>query len=57
MVNITESIEDNKLGLLDEWLDTNSLGSYASGSTTGSNHRKYHGLLLARQENFEDKFM
>ena len=57
MVNITESIEDNKLGLLDEWLDTNSLGSYASGSTTGSNHRKYHGLLVARQENFEDKFM
>ena len=37
MVNITESIEDNKLGLLDEWLDTNSLGSYASGSTRNLN--------------------
>lgn len=34
--------------LLDkEWLLTNSLGSYASGTVLGCNTRRYHGLLVA----------
>lgn len=30
-----------------EWLLTNSLGSYSSGSLIGTNTRRYHGLLVA----------
>ncbi len=30
-----------------EWLLTNGLGGYASGSVAGVNTRKYHGLLIA----------
>lgn len=30
-----------------EWLITNGLGSYASGTILGANTRKYHGLLVA----------
>ena len=30
-----------------EWLETNGLGGYASSSVTGSNTRRYHGLLVA----------
>jgi predicted glycogen debranching enzyme len=30
-----------------EWLVTNPLGSYASGSAAGTNTRRYHGLLVA----------
>lgn len=30
-----------------EWLVTNGLGSYASGSITGANTRRYHGLFVA----------
>ena len=30
-----------------EWLLTNGLGEYASGTITGCNTRKYHGLLVA----------
>jgi len=30
-----------------EWLVTNSLGGYASGTALGANTRKYHGLLVA----------
>ncbi len=30
-----------------EWLITNGLGSYASGTIFGANTRKYHGLLVA----------
>lgn len=30
-----------------EWLDTNGLGGYASGSIVGAKTRKYHGLLVA----------
>lgn len=28
-----------------EWLETNGLGGYASGSVHGARHRKYHGYL------------
>ncbi|HEY7125255.1 MAG TPA: amylo-alpha-1,6-glucosidase [Ktedonobacterales bacterium] len=30
-----------------EWLVTNGLGSYASGTVSGANTRRYHGLLVA----------
>jgi predicted glycogen debranching enzyme len=30
-----------------EWLVTNGLGGYASGTTAGANTRRYHGLLIA----------
>lgn len=30
-----------------EWIVTNGLGSYASGSLSGANTRRYHGLLVA----------
>lgn len=34
-------------GLETEWLLTNGLGGYASGTTLGLNTRRYHGLLIA----------
>lgn len=30
-----------------EWLETNGLGGYASGTLSGANTRRYHGLLIA----------
>jgi predicted glycogen debranching enzyme len=30
-----------------EWLSTNGLGGYASGTVCGANTRRYHGLLVA----------
>src|SRR5215212_9665657 len=34
-------------GLRREWLVTNGLGGYASGTLAGPNSRRYHGLLVA----------
>src|SRR5215208_1682122 len=33
-----------------EWLTTNGLGGYASGTICGANTRRYHGLLVAALE-------
>src|SRR5436309_15961808 len=33
-----------------EWLVTNGLGGYASGTLAGVNTRRYHGLLVAALE-------
>jgi len=30
-----------------EWLETNGLGGYASGTVSGAHTRRYHGLLIA----------
>ena len=30
-----------------EWIETNGLGGYASGTVSGAHSRKYHGLLVA----------
>jgi glycogen debranching enzyme len=38
---------DLNAGLRREWLVTNGLGSYASGTLSGINTRSYHGLLVA----------
>jgi len=35
----------------DEWLVTNGLGGYASGTVAGVNTRRYHGLLVAALPN------
>lgn len=57
MATLLKETLDNKLGIKDEWLDTNGLGSYASGSIENCNTRKYHGLLVCKQNNFEEKFV
>src|SRR5437763_856016 len=33
--------------MMEEWLVTNGLGGYASGTVTGAITRRYHGLLIA----------
>ncbi len=38
---------DVQVGLNREWLVTNGLGGYASGSVVGATTRSYHGLLVA----------
>ena len=37
--------------MLQEWLVTNGLGGYASGTVTGAITRRYHGLLIAALPN------
>lgn len=37
--------------MLEEWLVTNGIGGYASGSVTGAITRRYHGLLIAALPN------
>src|SRR5208283_3901144 len=37
--------------LREEWLVTNGLGGYASGTVTGAITRRYHGLLIAALPN------
>jgi glycogen debranching enzyme len=37
--------------LSEEWLVTNGLGGYASGTVTGNITRRYHGLLIAALAN------
>ncbi|HET9849967.1 MAG TPA: glycogen debranching enzyme N-terminal domain-containing protein, partial [Candidatus Dormibacteraeota bacterium] len=38
---------DLDAGLSREWLVTNGLGGFASGTVSGINTRRYHGLLVA----------
>jgi predicted glycogen debranching enzyme len=42
---------DHDPHLLKEWLVTNGLGGYASGTVTGTITRRYHGLLIAALPN------
>ena len=42
-----EVCQDVQSGLNHEWLVTNGLGGYASGSIEGATTRCYHGLLVA----------
>ena len=39
-----------------EWLETNGLGSFASGTVSGANTRRYHGLLVASLHPPVDRF-
>jgi predicted glycogen debranching enzyme len=41
------SARDNTLLLTREWLVTNGLGGYASGTISGACTRRFHGLLIA----------
>lgn len=40
-----------------EWLCTNGLGGYASGSVSGANTRKYHGYLVVAARPPVDRFV
>jgi len=40
-----------------EWLVTNGLGGYASGTVTGAITRRYHGLLIAALPNPQGRMM
>jgi predicted glycogen debranching enzyme len=42
-----EIVRNVDLALAREWLVTNGLGGYASGTVAGVNTRRYHGLLVA----------
>jgi predicted glycogen debranching enzyme len=42
-----ETCIDLDLSLNKEWLVTNGIGGYASGTVSGVNTRRYHGLLVA----------
>src|SRR5689334_12381054 len=43
----TDILRDFEAASRREWLVTNGLGGYASGSLSGANTRRYHGLLVA----------
>src|SRR5437867_7770676 len=44
--------DDDTRQLIDaEWLVTNGLGGYASGTVAGVNTRRYHGVLVAALPN------
>lgn len=48
MISFDKSVcADLQAGLSREWLETNSLGGFACGTITGTNTRRYHGLLTA----------
>src|SRR5689334_12108924 len=42
---------DSDPHLAEEWLVTNGMGGYASGTVTGAITRRYHGLLIAALPN------
>jgi predicted glycogen debranching enzyme len=47
-ISISEEYsQDPELLLNQEWLVGNGLGGYASGTVSGVNTRRYHGLLIA----------
>jgi predicted glycogen debranching enzyme len=49
---LDRSADDGAQALVDaEWLVTNGLGGYASGTVAGVNTRRYHGLLVAALPN------
>src|SRR6476646_2199479 len=43
--------------LTKEWLVTNGLGGYASGTVAGRLTRRYHGLLIAALQKPSGRFM
>ncbi len=48
MIRFTEEVCGNLDAALGrEWLDTNGIGGFASGTINGCNARRYHGLLVA----------
>jgi predicted glycogen debranching enzyme len=48
MIRFTEDVCGNlDAALRREWVDTNGIGGFASGTINGCNTRRYHGLLVA----------
>ena len=48
MISFDKSVcTDLQAGLSREWIETNGLGGFASGTLAGANTRRYHGLLTA----------
>ena len=48
MIRFTEDVCGNlDAALRREWLETNGIGGFASGTINGCNTRRYHGLLVA----------
>lgn len=47
LVNGNDQSNDFNSLLQKEWLETNGLGGYASGTVSGAHSRRYHGLLVA----------
>src|SRR5687767_4958232 len=46
-IDLQHGQHDSRERLRREWLLTNGLGGYASGTISGSVSRRYHGLLIA----------
>src|SRR3954463_14026082 len=46
-ISLSHPETDSREVLQREWLLTNGLGGYASGTISGSVSRRYHGLLVA----------
>jgi predicted glycogen debranching enzyme len=48
MIDLSKNIvSDFEQGTTREWMETNGIGGYASGTISGANTRRYHGLLVA----------
>lgn len=48
MIKLSEKIvTDVDASTAREWLETNGIGGYASGTVSGAHTRRYHGLLVA----------
>ena len=48
MIRLSEDVCRNlDAALRREWLETNGIGGFASGTINGCNTRRYHGLLVA----------
>ena len=43
----SEVVSDLRSATSREWLETNGIGGYASGTISGAHTRRYHGLLVA----------
>lgn len=46
-VSWSDHSQDHELALTEEWLVTNGLGGFSSGTLSGVATRRYHGLLVA----------
>jgi predicted glycogen debranching enzyme len=46
----SEICTDFDAGSVREWLETNGIGGFASGTVSGANTRRYHGILTAATE-------
>jgi predicted glycogen debranching enzyme len=52
----SETLTNPELALRYDWLETNSLGAYASSTPLECHTRKYHGLLVAPMDNCPGRF-